>query len=42
MQNFEVFCSNHKVPFEEILGLSIEYFVMNRKINLEGVEKNEG
>ena len=42
VQNFQVFCSNHEALFEEILGLSIKYCVINRKIVLEGDEKNEG
>ena len=42
MQNFHVFCFNHKARFEEILSLSINCFAINRKIGLEGVEKNEG
>ena len=42
VQNFQVFCSNHEARFEEILGRSIKYFVIYRKIGLDGVEKNEG
>ena len=42
VQNFQVFCSNHEALFEEILGLSIKYCVINRKVVLEGDEKNEG
>ena len=41
MQNFQVFCSNHEARFEEILGLTVKCFVINRKIDLEGVEKTE-
>ena len=42
VQNFRIFFSNHEARFEEILGLSIKYFVINRKIGLDGVDKNEG
>ena len=42
VQNFQVFCFTHEAHFEEILGLSIKRFVINRKNGLEGVEKNEG
>ena len=42
VQNCQVFCSSHKVRFEEILGFSIKCFVINRKSGLEWVEKNEG
>ena len=42
VQDCQVFCSNHETLFEEILGLSLKCFVINRKIGLEGVEKNEG
>ena len=38
----KLFCFNHEFRFEEILGLSIKCFVINRKIGLEEVEKNEG
>ena len=41
VQNFEAFCSNHEACFEEILSLSIKYFVIYRKIGLEGVGNNE-
>ena len=40
--NFQVFCLNHEARFEEILCLSIKGFLINRKIGLEGVKKNEG
>ena len=36
-----LFCFNHESRFKEILGLSIKCVVMNRKIGLEEVEKNE-
>ena len=37
-----LFCFNQKSRVEEILGLSIKCFVINREIGLEGVEKNKG
>ena len=40
--NFQVFCLDHEARFEEILCLSIKGFLINRKIGLEGVKKNEG
>ena len=42
MQNFQIFVPIIEARFEEILGLSVKCFVINRKIDLEGVEKNEG
>ena len=39
VQNFQVFCSNHEASFLEILGLSIKCFVINRKIDMEGVDR---
>ena len=38
VQNFQAFCSNHEACFEEILSLSIKYFVINREIGLDGDE----
>ena len=35
LQDFQVFCLNYEVRFEEILGLSMKYFVINRKIGLD-------
>ena len=32
VQNFQLFCFNHESRFEEILGLFIKCFVINRKI----------
>ena len=40
-QNFRLFCFNRESRFEEIIGLSIKCFVINREIGLEGVEKNK-
>ena len=37
-----LFCFTHEFGFEEILGLVIKCFVINRKNSLEEVEKNEG
>ena len=42
LPNCQVFCSCHEARFEEIVGLSVKSFVVNRKIGLEGVKKNEG
>ena len=42
LAKFQVFCFNHAARFEEILGLFINCFAINRKIGWEGVEKNEG
>ena len=42
LAKFQVFCFNQAACFEEILGLFINCFAINRKIGLEGVEKNEG
>ena len=33
---------NHESRFEEIISISIKCFVINRRIGLEGVEKNKG
>ena len=41
LAKFQVFCFNHAARLE-ILGLFINCFAINRKIGLEGVEKNEG
>ena len=41
MQNFQIF-PIIEARCEEILGLSVKCFVINRKIDLEGVEKNKG
>ena len=42
MQNFQIFVPVIEARCEEILGLSVKCFVINRKIDLEGVEKNKG
>ena len=41
LQDFQVFCLNYEARFEEILGLSIKYFVINRKIGLDARDWEE-